>query len=297
MNYEHLKAFYTVCQYGSYSKAAMAMYTSQPAISRIINSLENELQIKLFYRTKNGVVLTKEGEGLYNEISMPFIKLGNIESEIKSLGESFGGLIYLGATVTALECYVFDLVDEFNRKFPNVKYRIYTGSSSSILEMVKSGKLDMAFITTPFDFGDDLVVTSVHTIDNVLVCGKKFKDAVNKEVSIKDLTSFPFVLLSNEMQFRKHINDFLVKNKVNIIPDFEADSSSVLLPMVKHGYGFGFIPYEMARSSIENGEVYLVKLKEKIEERYVTLVTSKTNKQTSIVRDITNFIIKKAKKR
>lgn len=296
MNYDYLKTFYTVCQYKNFSKAAKALFTSQPAISRIISSMEVELQVKLFYRTKEGVVLTKEGEALYESIEQPLNKLGRLENELSDLRKNFDGVIYLGATVTALTCYVFDLLNTFSKKFPNVHYRIYTGSSSSILEMVRNGRIDMAFITTPFEKHNDLDITNVLTIDNVLVGGPKFKELAKKEVSIKDLTKYPFILLSNEMQFRTHINDFLIKNDVRITPDFEADSSSVLMPMVERNYGLSFIPYEMAKESIMNNKAYLIKLKEQIPIRYVTMVTSNTQKQATIVKDISNYIIRKTTK-
>ena len=296
MNYDYLKTFYTVCQYKNFSKAAKVLFTSQPAISRIISSMEVELQVKLFYRTKEGVILTKEGEALYNAIEQPLNKLGRIDNALTDLRKIFDGVIYLGATVTALTCYVFDLLNIFSQKFPNIHYRIYTGSSSSILEMVRNGRIDMAFITTPFAKYNDLEVTNVLTIDNVLVGGPKFKELSEKEVSIKDLTKYPFILLSNEMQFRAHIDDFLIQNDVRITPDFEADSSSVLMPMVERNCGLTFIPYEMAKESIEEKRAYLIKLKEQIPIRYVTMVTSSTQKQATIVKDISNYIIRKMNK-
>ena len=85
MNYEYLKVFYLVCEYHNFSKAAKELYTSQPAISRIISSLEAELSTKLFLRTKSGVMLTKEGERLYQMIEIPFNQLSRIEKDIREV--------------------------------------------------------------------------------------------------------------------------------------------------------------------------------------------------------------------
>lgn len=295
MNFEHLKTFYTVCQHQNFSKAAKAMYTSQPAVSRIISQIEAELGVKLFFRGKDGVKLTKEGETFYKTIELPFNQLVRLEKELPASTKIFEGIIYLGATVTALSCYLFDLINDFSQKFPKVHYRIYTGSSSSIIEMVKNGKIDIAFITTPFPKSDELEVTNVKVIDNVLVGGKKYEDLSKKQTSINDLTNYPFILLSNEMQFRAHINDFLNKYKVKINPEFEADSSSIIMPMVEKNYGLGFIPYEMAKESIENRRAFLINLKERIPIRYVTMVTSSATNKANIVLEISNYIRTKAK--
>ena len=252
MNYEYLKTFYFVCKHESFSKAAKELYTSQPAISRIISLLENELNVKLFFRRKEGVRLTKEGEAFYKSIELPLNQLNRFENEMSKNEKILDEVIYIGATVTALSCFLFDLINTFSKKFPNIHYRIYTGSSLSILEMFNNGKIDIAFITTPFNKNNNLKIANVLVIDNVLVCGEKYKELAKDKVSIRELTNYPFILLSKDMQFRTHIDEFLDKNNVIINPEFEADSSSVIMPMVERNYGLAFIPYEMAKESIEN---------------------------------------------
>ena len=292
MNYEYLKTFYVVCKHNSFSKAAKELYTSQPAISRTISLIENELNIKLFFRYKDGVRLTKEGEAFYRSIELPLNQLDRFENEINKNEKVFDEIIYIGATVTALSCFLFDLINAFSEKFPNIHYRIYTGSSSSILKMVNNGKIDIAFITTPFSRISNLDVTNVLEIDNVLVGGTKYQDLSTSPISIKDLTNYPFILLSKDMQFRTHIDEFLDENNVIINPEFEADSSSIILPMVERNYGLAFIPYEMARESIENKKVFLISLKEEIPIRYVAMVTNKVSNKSSVVKVISNYVMK-----
>ena len=295
MNYEYLKTFYTVCKYENFSKAAKAMYTSQPAISRIISAIEAELNVKLFFREKAGVKLTKEGEAFYKTIEQPLNQLERLENELPNVENVLEGIVYMGATVTALSCFLFDLINDFSQKFPKVHYRIYTGSSSSILEMVRNGMLDIAFITTPFQRSSDFKATNILEIDNVLVGGEKYKELAEKEMSIRDLTDYPFILLSNHMQFRAHMNEFLQKNNVFIKPSIEVDSSSVIMPLVERNYGLAFIPYEMAKESIRDNKAYLIKLKEDIPIRYVTMVTSNTTNQANVVSDIEKYILKNNK--
>ena len=295
MNYEYLKTFYVVCKHGNFSKAAKELFTSQPAISRTISLLEDELNVKLFFRRKEGVRLTKEGEAFYKSIELPLNQLDRLENEIGKNEKVFDEIIYIGATVTALSCFLFDLINSFSKRFPNIHYRIYTGSSSSIVEMVNNGKIDIAFITTPFNKSNIHDITNVLVIDNVLVGGEKYKELAKKPVSIKELTNYPFILLSKEMQFRAHIDEFLDENNVIINPEFEADSSSVIMPMVERNYGLGFIPYEMAKESIESKKAYLINLKEEIPIRHVAMVTNKASNKSSVVKVISSYVMKTKK--
>ena len=71
MNYEYYKVFYLVAKRKNITKAAAELFSSQPAVSRVITNIETELNCKLFIRSKSGVVLTKEGEELFEKISEP----------------------------------------------------------------------------------------------------------------------------------------------------------------------------------------------------------------------------------
>lgn len=72
MNYEHCKIFYCVGKHKNITKAANELYSSQPAVSRAIMSLENELGCRLFIRNKNGVEFTHEGQTLFNYASIAY---------------------------------------------------------------------------------------------------------------------------------------------------------------------------------------------------------------------------------
>lgn len=295
MNYEHLKVFYTVGKYMSFSKAAAELYTSQPAISRIIIGIENELSCKLFNRTKSGVNFTREGKELFELIKSPFNELNRISDDLTHVDEVFTGTIHIGATVTALNCYFFNMIDIFKKKFPNIHYKIYTGSSLKMLGMLENGEVDLAFITTPFECSDKFKITKLYKINNILVGGQNYKDKYPNPIPISELVNEPFILLSEDMQFRTHIDNFLRKNKVKITPRYEADSSSIIMPMVEHNWGLAFMPEDMANDSIDKKLVYKIDLKESIPYRYVTLVSDSSKQYSTIIYQIQDFIINNTK--
>lgn len=293
MNYEYLKVFYHVAINKSFSKTALELYTSQPAISRIIQSIETELSCKLFIRTRHGIILTKEGENLFEKIEGPFNQLDRLDKSLIKNDEIASIEIYIGATFTSLQCYVFDLLKSLRKKFPNVHYQIYTGSTSKILELVKSEKIDIAFVTTPFDHDSSLDTSTILKIKDVIIGGEKFKDLAEGEHSIKELVDYPFILLSNDSQFRIHLNNFLYENKTKISPEFETDSIGTVLPMVEKNYGLTFMPYTMAKESIQNNKSYIINIKENIPPRKIIMVTSSKHHESKNLSQVKEYITNK----
>jgi len=141
-----MKVFYTVAKYQNISKASKELDVSQPAVSRIISNLEEEYNTKLFTRSKSGVNLTREGLLLFETIKHPYAELEKIDQHLeKSITNLQEVVVHVGATATALYCYVFKYLEKTKKIFPNVNFRIYSDSSSNLLEKVDKGELDNHF--------------------------------------------------------------------------------------------------------------------------------------------------------
>ena len=296
MNYSYIKVFYTVAMLQNISKAADNLGVTQPAVSRIIGTIEKEYKTTLFNRSKNGVSLTKEGQILFDMIKGPFAELNRIDESITHPLKEATLTVHVGATSTALYCYLFKYLEEIKRTFPTVKFRIYTDSSSNLSNMVLNGEIDFGFVTTPFDGSDDLEIHNIYELNNILVAPISYKDKIQGKVSIKSLIQYPFILLNKDMQFREHINKYLKDNGAKINPAYEVDSSSVLIPLVENDCGLTFIPEDMAIKSINEKQCFKVDLIEDIPIRYVTFLTKRSRTNSPIIDEIKESIIKAPKK-
>lgn len=291
MNYNYLKIFYVVSKYQNISKAAEILNVTQPAISRVISTLEHEYKTVLFTRSKNGVKLTRDGENLLNKIYNPFAELEKIEKDIKSSGLFQNTTVHIGATAMALECFLFKHLDNLKNRFPDINFRIYTSSSSNLLKKVIDKSVDFAFITTPYPISDEIEVHNVYDLHNILIAPRSYKNLIKGEMSLKQLVNFPFVLLNKEMQFRQHLNMYFNSNRVNVKPVYEPDSSSLLLQFVENDCGLTFIPEEMAGPSLKNGKVIEVEVKEKVPLRHISFVIKKDNSKSQIIDEIKKEIL------
>ena len=281
MNYTYLNVFYTVAKLQNISKAAEELGVTQPAVSRIISNIEKEYHTKLFFRSKTGVSLTRDGQNLFEMIKAPLIELEKVSNNLSSNKTLDKVTIHIGATSTALYCYLFKhLEDDIKKIFPNVNFKIYSDSSTKLLN-------------TPYQSREDLETHNVVKLNDILIAPISYKDQIKDKVSIKDLENYPFILLSKEMQFREYIDNFLNKYKVHVTPVYETDSSAILTPFVELGYGLTFIPDEMAAKSINEGKCYQVNIKEKLPDRYIAFAIKKDKTHNSVIDDIKKRILEK----
>ena len=294
MNYTYLNIFYTVATLQNISKAAEQLGVSQPAVSRIISNIEKEYHTKLFFRSKTGVSLTRDGNNLFEMIKGPLMELEKVSNNIESNNKTLDKItIHIGATSTALYCYLFKhLENDIKKLFPHVNFRIYSDSSTKLLDMVDKGLIDFAFITTPYrEETDDLEIHNIAKLNDILIAPISYKEKLKDKISIKEIQDYPMVLLSKEMQFREYIDSYLNKYGVHVIPSYETDSSAILTPFVELGYGLTFVPDELASKSIQEGRCYQVNVKEPLPDRYIAFANKKDKAPNHIFDEIKNNIL------
>lgn len=290
MNYNNLMVFYKVATAANISKAARELNVTQPAVSRIITTLEEEYKTTLFRRNKNGVVLTKEGLKLFQMIKDAYFQLSKVEITLKDKDFFSKKIVNIGTTPISLDVYLFSFLEELKVNFPGVTFRIYTGSSKRVLELLEKNQVDFAFITTPYNIKEHIKTIDVKRLDNILVAPISYKDRLSGKVSIKDIADLPFVLLNDKMQFREHLNKYFLENNVNIVPAYEPDSSNLLLSFVEKDCGLSFIPPEMAEQSIKHGLCFKVDLIEKVPLRHVSFALNSNSTHSIVTHQIKEIV-------
>ena len=133
-------AFLKVVEVGSFTRAAEILGYTQPAMSQMIASLENELSIRLLYRSRYGVKLTPEGERLLPSVQSSvaqFQSMQNIAGEIRGL-ES--GVVRIG-TISSISCHWLPpVIRHFWEKYPNVRLIVHQGDYTTIPDWVRTGE-------------------------------------------------------------------------------------------------------------------------------------------------------------
>ena len=291
-NFEYYKIFYYVAKYENLTKAATALKTSQPAVTRTIHKLGGELGCRLFTRSKTGMKLTPEGRTFYGYVAAGCAQFFKGENDLSNLISLENGTIYISATETALHCYLFQAMEEFNSLYPNVRFKILNNSTTESVNAVKEGKVDLAFVSANLQVAKPLRMKILRKYRDILIAGMRFEElkAGKEELSLKELVSYPWISLTAETITRRFLNEYFEKNGLTFAPDMELATTDMILPAVRHNLGLGFIPAEFADAELKSGQVFEIKVKEKLPERNIILIYGMEYPQSIAANEFHNFL-------
>ncbi|MBW7455825.1 LysR family transcriptional regulator [Paenibacillus sepulcri] len=145
MNIENMEAFVYVIHYGGFNKAAEALYLSQPSVTARIQSLERELNCKLFDRIGKQIQVTEEGKRFLpyaQQLLLIYQKGKQNINQKKSLPDEFR----IGCTLSVSNYLIPELLPLLNRVFPSTRYKIVTGVTDDIVNKVLNKEVDIGFV-------------------------------------------------------------------------------------------------------------------------------------------------------
>ena len=133
INFELYRIFYVVANHSNITKASEELNISQPAISKSIKNLEDQLGGNLFIRTKRGVTLTEEGKEFYNYIKQAMEYINNAEKKFTNLINLETGCIKIGINTTLTKEFLLPFLEEFHSLYPKIDIQIITGLTTELI--------------------------------------------------------------------------------------------------------------------------------------------------------------------
>jgi len=285
--------FYVVAKHGSITKAAEELYISQPAVTSTIKTLESNLGATLFIRTKKGVTLTEEAKVLFEFVSNGITYIQNGEKKFQELMNLQEGTLKIGASTTVTGNVLLPYLQEFNEKYPNITISITNNLTSELIKLLRNGSVDLLILNLPTKESPDLEITPFITVHDIFAVGEKYKELTKKENNIKDLITKPFIFQKAPSNTRNYLNHWLESKKIDINPKLEVVSFSLVKNMTKKGMGIGYLTKEFITEELNNKELYILPIKEKIPSREIGIVTLKKNIPNFASRALLDLILKK----
>ena len=296
IDFELYRVFYVVAQNKNITKAAKELNISQPALSKSIKNLEQQLGGQLFVRTKQGVNLTEEGQEFYNYISHAIEYISNAENKFTELINLETGCIKIGISTTITKEFLLPYLEEFHKLYPKIDIQIDTKLSSTLLNKLRNGLVDIViFNLNEKNYGNDLEITKCRKIHDSFVVGKNYEYLSKKELSIYDLNKFPLILQAKESNTREFLDNFANKYNITLKGNIELASYSLVVEFTKIGFGIGYATKEYIKQDLKDKKLFEIKLKEKIPSRYIGIATSKNNVPNFSTKKLIEIISKKEK--
>lgn len=146
-----LNYFLAVAREENFTKAAYQLHVTQPTLSRQIADLEQELGVKLFVRSNHNIILTEDGMILKRRAQEILSLADKTKRDFMQKEEALSGTISIGSGEFRSTEYLAKIIAEFRKKYPNVKYEIYSGNASNIRDYIERGFLDIGLMSEPVD--------------------------------------------------------------------------------------------------------------------------------------------------
>lgn len=188
-----LKVFYTVSQKLSFTKAASELFISQPAVTKHIYELEQQLGIGLFKRNGNSISLTSAGQIMVQYAEQIFQTYAALENELAQLTDSSSGTIRIGASTTLAQYVLPRILALFKKAHPTIHFTFSTGNSEAIEQQVITEKIDVA-IVEGISHHPQIMYEPFVKDEIVLVTRSKGKLAQKSEIRPEQLLTMPLVL-------------------------------------------------------------------------------------------------------
>ena len=269
-NLSSYRIFYTVANTGNISKAAKELYISQPAISKSIQKLEDSVGCKLFSRSSRGVVLTDEGQLLYEHVSEAFETLTIGEEKLKRSIELGIGHLKIGVSSTLCKYLLLPYLKEFIHQNPHISISISCQSTNETLQLLEDNKIDIGLIGKP-DNLRNIHFDYLEEIEDIFVVAKDYLRNLKARGVPKDsiLQNSTLMLLDKNNMTRQYIDDYLQNNQIVIKDSIDISDMDLLIEFARIGVGVACVIRNFVKSDLENGTLIEIPLGFPIHKREV----------------------------
>ena len=223
-------------------------------------------------------VKNEEGKEFYKYIKQAIEYINNAESKFTDLINLETGCIKIGISTTLTKNFLLPYLEKFNRLYPKINIQIDTNLTSNLIPKLRNGLVDMVILNvTDNDYDKDIEIVKCKKVTDCFVVNDKYKNLLNKEISIKDLNKYPLILQSKKSNTRIFLDSFTRKYNITLKPNIELASYNLVVEFSKIGLGIGYVTKDYIKDELNNNKLYELKIKEKIPSRYIGFALSKNN--------------------
>ncbi len=292
IDFELYRIFYTVATIGNITKAAQELMISQPAVSKSIKNLEEQLGGVLFTRTKRGVVLTEEGKEFYKYIKQAIEQISNAENKFSDLINLEVGTIRIGVSTTLTRQFLLPYLEKFHKLYPKIKIQIFTQLASELFNKLGMGLLDVVIINLPYKSNSEIEIKELREIHDIFIVGEAYKKLAGKKLKLEELSNYPLIFQAKGGIARTFLDNYLNVNNVVLEPEMNLTSFTLVNDFTRIGFGIGYSTKEYIQKDLDEGTLYELDVVPKIPSRKVGLAYSKKNLPSFCTRKLIDIITK-----
>lgn len=256
------KVFLEVATQMSFSKAANALFISQPAISNHIKLLEVEYKNALFNRKGNTISLTRSGKILFNHLQDALKIERQIQFELSTLQDegNMVGKLKIGASTTVALYIIPKILSGFHQQYPNLEIQLVNRNSENIIRALLQNEIDMGIIEV------DKKITTIYyqhfmTDEVIAVCSASSDIAKKVTIPVKDLVNYPVALRETGSGTLTALTQALKKHHIGIESlnvKVRLGGTEALKSFLLADRCMGFLPRKSVVKELAHGELVTI---------------------------------------
>ena len=247
MHLRQALTFVTVAELGTVSKAAVRLRTAQPALSRQLIELEQELGLRLFDRVGRRLRLTSEGEQLIAGCRVLLNCAGAVKEQAQLLRRGDTGILKVGGSPQHIESVLSGFLHRYAERYPKVQVKMSEGTGSDILTLLERGEIHLgqnllhAVKLDENHFG----IIPLGDVELLAVCHPAMSLGPGRTIEMERLASHPLLLMDRGFGFRRAFD--AASRMAGLHPTilFESRSPHTLLALAEAGHGVAVVPSQL----------------------------------------------------
>lgn len=283
MELRQLKYFMTVASELSYRKAAGKLFIVQPALSRQIAALEQELQVQLLERTRRSVALTPAGQWLLETIKPMLSQLDEMPHKLKLIAAGMQGEVRIGYVGSSINTFLPKTLSLLSKKFPGIQTYLSELPTSVQLDAIRAQQLDIGFLRNPPP-DPSFETKTVWQESFYLVLPMAHPLNARNFAGLQQLARERFILppVADGVLYHRHMLGICEDAGFHPIVAHESTHGHTILKLVEAGLGVSILPYTFKKIATE--KVKFIELKQTSRKAELTAVWLKANKSSALQR-------------
>lgn len=257
-----LKVFYTVALKLSYTKAANELFITQPAVTKHINELEQQLHVRLFNRNGNSISLTPSGEILKRYAEQIFKVYVQLENELNETSDISSGNLHVGASTTLAQYVLPRILALFKKTYPSIEIKLITGNSEFIEQQIIAEKIDIALVEGISHYPQITYESFVK--DEIVLVARTNNKFIKNEIKAEQLLKTPLVLREQGSGTLDVINKTLSKNGISpkeLNVEIRLDSTESIKEYLLYSDCAAFLSIHSITKELQQNQLSIIEVK------------------------------------
>lgn len=289
MELRNIITFLKIASLGSYSKAAQSLGYAQSTLTAQMQSLENDLNVKLIEKSGRGIKLTDKGE-IFLKYAEKINVLINESKEAVVDNKKTIGTLKIGVIESVCNSKLPKILKLFHTKYSDVNIELKIAICSRAKEMLKQNMVDVILIIDEKVEDEQFITHFFEKEPMSVLCSPNNKLTAKNEIKICDLKDERLILTEKGCSYRKEFENTLKENSISTDLVMESGSIEAIKGFVKSNIGITFLPRAIVKNELANKELFELKLSEGKFNMYYQVLYNKNKYVTNAMKAFLQLI-------